>query len=178
MCFEHLEEGGDPIEIPQYSCLLARSVVQAAQVTCSSERDCSNSFCLRPSLENNTKLVEITRRRPSDASLFLGQPFEIYQNVEITEFVKVGLLPTAIPEIIRKFCEFIIMISSALAILNIIPCFYLDGYMIIRILVDILLSKYVKLKSVRLAITLSITIVATFLLVLYSTFAFLFMLNK
>lgn len=177
ICFEYLETGENPLELPQYSCLKARSVVEQSMGLCSSSEDCSGLHCFRPSLSNGTKLIEIERKNQNNV-LFLGYPIEVLHGVHISEFIKSTYLSTAIPNAIAKFCNFLIMFSGALAALNLIPCFYFDGQYITRLIVNICLAKSTRFKKLRLIIALSITIMGSYTLVVYTFLTFYWMFLK
>lgn len=172
LCFEYLEKTDAPLEVPQYSCLTARKVVEHTSSLCYSPDDCVDSHCFRPSLSNGTKLIEIQRRNQNEV-LFLGHPLEVLHGIHVSEYIKSSFLPTSIPIAINKFCNFIIVFSGAFATLNLVPCFHFDGQHITRALVDVGLTKNIRYKSVRLAISLSITILGSGILVLYTVLIFL-----
>lgn len=172
LCFEYLEKIDAPLEVPQYSCLKARKVVEHTSGLCYSPDDCVDSHCFRPSLSNGTKLIEIRRRNQNEV-LFLGHPLEVLHGIHVSEYIKSSFLPTSIPIAINKFCNFIIVFSGAFATLNLVPCFHFDGQHITRALIDISLTKNIRYKSVRLAISLSITILGSGILVLYTVLIFL-----
>ncbi|XP_039289082.1 membrane-bound transcription factor site-2 protease-like [Nilaparvata lugens] len=183
LCFEYLESESEPLQLPQHSCLNARTVVEAAQQLChkpaSSEAnpECGfNYHCFRPSLENNTKLVLLKRANGREV-LFLGHPSDIYHTVHVTDFISVySIFPSILPEMFAQLCRFLIMFSAGFAVINVIPCFAFDGQNITRALMDLLLSKTVSHASVRHAIALCITIAGTFLVGLYLTLAVWIML--
>uniref|UniRef100_A0A1B6E0Q3 Membrane-bound transcription factor site-2 protease n=1 Tax=Clastoptera arizonana TaxID=38151 RepID=A0A1B6E0Q3_9HEMI len=74
LCFEYLESEDEPLELPQFSCLNVRRVVELTDFMCYKSSDCPGSFhCFRPSLENSTKLVLI-KRSIGNVVIFLGHP--------------------------------------------------------------------------------------------------------
>jgi len=172
LCFEYLEKTDAPLEVPQYSCLKARKVVEHASSLCYTPDDCVGSHCFRPSLSNGTKLIEI-RRRDQNEVLFLGHPLEVLHGVHVSEYVRSSFLSTSIPNGVEKFCNFVIVFSGAFATVNLVPCFHFDGQHITRALVDASLTKNIRHKSVRLAISLSITILGSGILVVYTVLIFL-----
>lgn len=173
ICFEYLEKSDKPLELPQYSCLNVRTVIEQCTGNCNSPTDCaSGQHCFQPSLANGTKLIEI-ERRAGNKVLFLGHAIEVLHGVHISEFVESSsYLPATIPNVINKFFHFLIMFSGALAAINVVPCFHFDGQHITRLLVNISLAKHVRLKSVRLAIALLITVLGSFILVVYTILIF------
>ncbi|XP_075226443.1 membrane-bound transcription factor site-2 protease [Lycorma delicatula] len=181
LCFEYLEMETEPLELPQHSCLNVRNVIEASSEIChkssidtkagsaySLALECSFGYhCFRPSLANSTKLV-IIKRSFGKKVLFLGHPAEIYHTIQVSDFISIyNLFPSSIPDMIVHLGQFITMLSAGLAIVNIIPCFNFDGQHIIKVLMDILLSKKIQHSSIRHAIALCITIVGTIILILY-----------
>lgn len=168
LCFEYLENEAEPLELPQYSCLNARTVIEVATQMCYKANDCSPGLhCFRPSLENSTKLLRI-KRKTGNIVLFLGHPAEIYHTVVVSDYINLySLFPSYLPERLKTLAEYTSTFSAGLAILNVIPCFYFDGQHIIRALIDAFFSKKIIHSSVRHAISLCITFVGTFILAFY-----------
>lgn len=171
ICFEYLEKGDNPLELPQYSCLKARLVVEQAASSCTSADDCSGLHCFRPSLANGTKFIEIERKDQNKA-LFLGYPNEILRDVHISEYINTTYFTTTVPNMVAKFCNFLIMFSAGIAVLNLIPCFFLDGQHITRLLVNICFGKNIRFRKNKLAVSLSFTILGSFVLVIYTFLTF------
>ncbi|KAK7789542.1 hypothetical protein R5R35_010321 [Gryllus longicercus] len=167
LCFEYLEGEEGTLELPQHSCLPGRIVVEAAELMCGAARDCTQGLhCMVPSLENNTKLVRI-ERLDAKVVLFLGHPAEVYRTVVVSDYVPLYFfISSSIPEVVTRLCKYITIFSAGLAVINVIPCFGLDGQYIVRALADFLLGKRIPHKSVRHAIALFMTIAGTFFLFL------------
>lgn len=172
LCFEYLESPNEPLQLPQFSCLNARMVSEHTTHFCYKPEDCKeNLHCFLPSLENTTKLVNI-RTKTGKKVLFLGHPSEIYQTVSVSDYVSLyDMFPSSIPDRIHLFCSYITSFSFGMALLNIIPCFYFDGQHIIRLLMDIYLTKHIKHSSVRHALSICLTFIGTFTLFLYLSLA-------
>jgi S2P endopeptidase len=143
-------------------------VIEIATSHCLKASDCPASLhCFKPSLENSTKLVRVHRSK-GNLVLFLGHPADVYHSVKVTDFITFyKFFPSSIPDSVTKMCHFITIFSSGIAILNIIPCFYFDGQSIICTLLDIILAKKVPLASVRHAISLCLTLLGSFILIVY-----------
>ncbi|XP_046669895.1 membrane-bound transcription factor site-2 protease [Homalodisca vitripennis] len=173
LCFEYLESGDEPLQLPQYSCLNARTVIEYSTSFCYKTQDCeTNLHCFRPSLENVTKLVSI-KTKSGRAVLFLGHPAEVFQTVRVSNYINLySLFPSSLPERIVTFCNYLMSFSIGMALLNIIPCFYFDGQHIIRTLMDIYLTKHIEHSSVRHAMSICLTFLGTFILSLYLILAF------
>jgi len=63
----------------QYACLPARKVIEASKV-CRTNADCQKdfvpSFCVTPSLENQTRLIRV-KHPPHMDMLFVGHPMHL-----------------------------------------------------------------------------------------------------
>lgn len=140
---------------------------------CYKTSECENNLhCFRPSLENNTKLVTI-KIKSGRTVLFLGHPAEVYHTVGVSDYADFyPMFPSYIPDRIILFCHYILSFSTGLAFINIIPCFYFDGQHIIRTLMDMFLTKHIEHASVRHAMSLCLTFIGTFILILYLLLAF------
>jgi len=92
--------------------------------------------------DNTTKLVMVNRKEEKDF-LFIGNPAEIYTNSEVTEYVpKFNFLPLALPDMLIKLCNYMAAFSAALAVLNVVPSYLLDGQHMIRVLVEMLMISF------------------------------------
>ena len=165
------------------SCLRVRPLLEEAgeESPCNVSAPCKNGeerICVTPSLANNqTRLVSMKRRDSYQAEdshtkdfLFVGYPAEAYRNMEITDYVPKFRLSVftsvfgRFPGHLAKLAYYTASFSGALALLNVVPCFLLDGQHMTRVLVDALFGCYDR--NVRSIITLSFTIVGTVLLIL------------
>lgn len=165
LCFEYLEGEEGTLEMPQYSCLPARTVAERSPLLCTSALDCpSGLHCMKPSLENSTKLVKI-ERASGNVVLFLGHPAEVYKTVRVSDYVPIYFIPSSLPDAAVLLCKYIVTFSAGLGIINIIPCFYLDGQYIINAVAEIVLGRHVTQKPARQAVAMGITILGTFLLI-------------
>jgi S2P endopeptidase len=153
-------------ELPPHTCLPGRIVIESTDEMCVSGSDCSvGLYCLKPSLDNHTKLLSIERAN-AKMVIFLGHPSEVYRTVQVSDFVPLySVIPPAVPEVIVRMCKYLSVFSAGLAIINIIPCFYFDGQYIIQAVCNILLTHEVKHKSVRNAIAVFITLCGTLFIV-------------
>nr|CAD7454868.1 unnamed protein product [Timema tahoe] len=167
LCYEYLEKDEGTPELPQHSCLPGRVVAESAHHLCINPNDCAADFhCLKPSLENSTKLVRI-ERTGAKLVLFLGHPTEIYHTVRVSDYVPMHkFLSPTLPEMIARFCKYLTVFSAGFAIINIIPCFYLDGLYIMRSVADLLLARKVQHRSDRHAVATCITVLGSCFLAL------------
>jgi S2P endopeptidase len=149
-------------QLPPHTCLPGRTVVESTDEMCVTGGDCSAGLhCLKPSLDNRTKLLRI-KRANAKMVIFLGQPSDVHRTVQVSDFVPLySVIPPAVPEVIVHMCKYLSVFSAGLAIVNIIPCFCFDGQYIIQAVCNILLTRKVKHKSVRNAVAVFITLCGT-----------------
>lgn len=167
LCFEYIEgPQSAPLHLPPHSCLPARSMINQSQNFCYASHDClsHDTHCMKPSLDNITKIVQIKRKVGNDV-LFFGHPADIYRTVDVSDWVpKFSFLQPKFPEALALLCKYITVFSAGLAVINVVPCFFLDGQYIINILVLYLLSFTPHNKNIRQAIILTVTSIGTLLL--------------
>lgn len=166
LCFnfvKHLKNGN----VTAFSCLPARTVITKSTNFCLLNEECaSNENCLRPFVENNTKIVQIKRRSKLDV-LFIGHPIDISQTVLVSNWVsKFTLLSSEIPESLTLIYKYIVMFSSGLVVINVIPCFYFDGHFIIDVLVFFIFKCTSGNQKYYKTTCLTIKFVGTFLLLI------------
>lgn len=171
LCFEYIESLSNPQELPNHSCLNVRKVIERSTSFCDIHNQCVSAHCYNPVIRKNQKLVVIKRQQKNDV-LFLGQPVDL-QYISVTQYLpKADYLPYTVPESIEKFCKYLIMFAGGLAIINVIPCFYFDGEKISRVLVNTMLKDHVEHLSVRLAISICLTIFGSLMLIIYTILGF------
>ncbi|XP_011497843.1 PREDICTED: membrane-bound transcription factor site-2 protease [Ceratosolen solmsi marchali] len=167
LCFEHLE--GFDIQTSRASthyCLPTRAIVESSHNLCQNNDQCFmlNDLCMKPTLDNMTKIVQLQRYGHKDV-LFFGYPSEIYYTTELSNWVpRFSFLSPNFPEALILFCKYIAVFSSGLAIINALPCFYFDGERITAILTDALLKNKIHEQNVRKIIASIITSTFTLLL--------------
>ncbi|CAH0384965.1 unnamed protein product [Bemisia tabaci] len=166
LCFEYLESEFEPIELPQYSCLNVRNVVENFEKPCQTSQECEGLHCFRPMLTSPMKLIQI-RRQNKPVILFRGHASEIFRSVGVSEYVpRYFMFPSWLPATISKFFSYLHVFSAGIAVVNVIPCFYFDGFHITRVLVHMIWQRSLP-SSVRLAVTTCITILGSFILIIY-----------
>ncbi|XP_050523676.1 membrane-bound transcription factor site-2 protease isoform X2 [Daktulosphaira vitifoliae] len=171
LCFEYVESSSNSQELPHYSCLNVRKVIENSLSYCDYTNHCSSAHCYRPSLNNLTKLIVIVRQLGNEV-LFLGQPTDLLY-VSVTEYVpKTDYLSSRLPQSLEKLCKYLLMFAGGLAVINVIPCFYFDGEKISKVLVNTLLRDHIEHSSVRLAISLCFTFVGSLILLIYLLLGF------
>ncbi|KAG7209465.1 hypothetical protein KM043_015554 [Ampulex compressa] len=88
LCFEYIEgPQAAPLHLPPHSCLPARAMINQSQNFCHASYKClsQDTHCMKPSLDNSTKIVQIKRKVGKDV-LFFGHPADIYRTVDISDW--------------------------------------------------------------------------------------------
>ena len=118
----------------EYHCLAVRPLLITERLHCGDGYGCERgNVCLLPLLEGNSSRLLIADRQHKHQLIFLGSPAELYQSVQLTEYSpRVTQLPIRLPDQIAKLLRYIFSISFGLALLNIVPCYLLDGHHITR----------------------------------------------
>ena len=127
-----------------YKCLRARTVT--ARMTCTNIRACaglSDHACVFPALSSPAKLVRISHDGGDDV-LFLGDPRALNFVLSVSSYIpKSHSVPLWLPDLLRTLSTYFISLSSALALLNMVPAYYLDGQWALIVLVDLCLESRV-----------------------------------
>ncbi|XP_010333168.2 membrane-bound transcription factor site-2 protease isoform X1 [Saimiri boliviensis] len=135
-----------------HTCLPARKAVEATQV-CRTNKDCekssSSNFCIIPSLETHTRLIKV-KHPPQIDMLYVGHPLHLHYTVSITSFIpRFNFLSIDLPVVVETFVKYLISLSGALAIVNAVPCFALDGQWILNSFLDATLTSVIGDNDVR-----------------------------
>ncbi|XP_028391704.1 membrane-bound transcription factor site-2 protease-like [Dendronephthya gigantea] len=148
------------------SCLPARTMV--SNKMCNDPNECPGTgekVCIHPSIDNSSRLIKISHYRGEDV-LYVGDPHLLYFSVFVGTYLPVfKFLPLSLPVILETLFMYIISLSSALALLNAAPCYWLDGQWILYALVDYSLGKYLPDVQARNTICTVILTAGTFFLV-------------
>ncbi|XP_077540520.1 membrane-bound transcription factor site-2 protease [Haemaphysalis longicornis] len=160
LCFTYVEAGAK-----KQVCLPARHTLQASVAYCNSS--CSrDEYCLKPVLQNGTKLVEV-KRANWQTMLFLGPPAELWYSVSVIKWVPrqryLSVLPVHICEV---FLRYVMSFSGALALLNVVPCIALDGQWITQGLIKFLAQPLPWLRPSRKPLYLFVVLGGSLLLAL------------
>ncbi|XP_061777529.1 membrane-bound transcription factor site-2 protease isoform X2 [Nerophis ophidion] len=136
LCFSYIKPLSRERE---YACMPVRKMVTGTNV-CRSDRNCdtlvSLSVCVTPSLENQTRFIRVTHS-PAQHMLFVGYPPHLQHAVSLTNFVpRFGFLHLDIPVFLETFCKYVFSLSGALAVVNSVPCFALDGQWMLSALLE------------------------------------------
>ncbi|XP_050792573.1 membrane-bound transcription factor site-2 protease isoform X1 [Gopherus flavomarginatus] len=135
-----------------YACLPARKAIEASQV-CRTNMDCQKDFvpslCVTPSLENQTRLIRV-KHPPHVDMLFVGHPMHLQYTVSLSSFVpRHNFLSIDLPVVIETMCKYLISLSGALAVINAVPCFALDGQWILNSFLEATLASLIVEKQNR-----------------------------
>uniref|UniRef100_A0A3Q4GBR8 Membrane-bound transcription factor site-2 protease n=1 Tax=Neolamprologus brichardi TaxID=32507 RepID=A0A3Q4GBR8_NEOBR len=124
-----------------------RKMVTGTRV-CHTDDDCAAhshtaSICVTPSLENQTRFIRVTHP-PNTHMLFVGYPPHLQYAVSLTNFVpRFGFLHLDLPVFLETFCKYVVSLSGALAVVNSVPCFALDGQWMLNALLEATLASVV-----------------------------------
>ncbi|KAL8566957.1 hypothetical protein ACOMHN_059757 [Nucella lapillus] len=137
-----------------YACLPARTTTD--RPICKLQSDCYlpgvEVACVYPAVDNETKLLRIFHgHRPP--LLFLGHPLDLYYSVSVSNYLPgSSLVPLNLPYILETFCKYLISLSGALVILNVVPCYALDGQYICHAFIELSLRSSIPDPDLRGAI--------------------------
>lgn len=131
--------------INRFVCLRARGVVSDDK-TCVTNDDCSavqsNSLCITPTISSNSYLIKIRHTGPGDPILYLGGLEQLKHSLILSDYhPSHSSLPLWLPGSIETLCIYVASISGALAVLNIIPAYTLDGHWALTALLEYLMPE-------------------------------------
>lgn len=125
----------------EYACMPVRKMVTGTPV-CQRDSDClakeqaGTTMCVTPSLENQTRFIRVTHP-PDTHMLFVGYPPHLQYSVSLTNFVpRFTFLHLDLPVFLETFCKYVVSLSGALAVVNSVPCFALDGQWMLNALLE------------------------------------------
>ncbi|XP_060949655.1 membrane-bound transcription factor site-2 protease [Limanda limanda] len=139
LCFSYMKPQGRSRE-KEFACMPVRKMVTGTPV-CHNDNDCaahthSVSVCVRPSLENQTRFIRVTHP-PNTHMLFVGYPPHLQYAVSLTNFIpRFTFLHLDLPVFLETFCKYVVSLSGALAVVNSVPCFALDGQWMLNALLE------------------------------------------
>ncbi|XP_003218885.1 membrane-bound transcription factor site-2 protease isoform X1 [Anolis carolinensis] len=148
VCFSYINN----LNSHQYACLPARKAIEASQL-CRTDVDCQKDFvpslCVTPSLENQTRFIRV-KHPPQVDMLFVGHPLHLQYTVSLSSFVpRHNFLSVDLPVVVETFCKYLISLSGALAVINAVPCFALDGQWILNSFLEATLNTLIVEKQNR-----------------------------
>ncbi|XP_071449256.1 membrane-bound transcription factor site-2 protease [Hetaerina americana] len=164
------------------NCLPARKVIEESGISCRTHLSCPDAkpLCIHPLLANDTYLLTIERTsgEPHQPKIviFLGHPAEVWFGIQVSDFVPrarfLSIFASRLPDISLLLMKYIAILSSGLALINMLPIFMFDGqYIITDILVYLLnrlssrgtIEKISKLIVTFCSLIFSICIISYFL---------------
>nr|CAI5853958.1 unnamed protein product [Callosobruchus analis] len=171
ICFEYLDPADGILELPSHVCLPARTVVERSEHFCSSTPYMcpTNLYCFRPMLANSTNMFKIATATRD--IIFIGLVSDLYRTVQVSSYIPKYLFKTtAMPDAITKFLKYITVMSLGLAIVNVLPCKFMDGQYITEVLAMMLFKNHFGETNVKFS-TLIIHILFTVIIVCYCIYS-------
>ena len=135
-------------------CLPVRKILSLDSYLCATENDCQrNSICVKPfTMSNQTRLVQIKRRNNQDY-IYWGFPGDVFSSVTVVECSSPWISVLSIVHWSEDLLRYLISFSLAFGVLNVVPCFYLDGFWILAATLELKvfnLSEAMQKKVLRL----------------------------
>lgn len=130
ICYKHAWKTSEQQQ-PLYSCMHARTVL--TYQACYHQNNCKHDeVCVKPYQDDGRRLMHITVERNAEANvhsiIYLGLPHELYFFIKVTAYEpRTRWFSYTFPSSLLQQLQFFFSISTALGLLNIIPCYYLDG---------------------------------------------------
>nr|CAB3263676.1 membrane-bound transcription factor site-2 protease [Phallusia mammillata] len=133
----------------RFSCLPGRTVI--AGRPCVTNDGCNDkqmsegnqrNVCVVPYLETPARFLRIVASRnfPPFAKhhvLYLGDPVDLLRFISVSEYEpRFSPMPLQLPAVMLKFLQYMFSMSGALALLNIVPCYALDGQWAFKTFLD------------------------------------------
>jgi S2P endopeptidase len=163
-CFENFDEE----RLPQFMCLNIRNTVEHLKSYCHREGlSCAEHFsCIKPILPNSSTIIHIKRKNRAKDFVYYGHPYDILSTTDISEFVpKTKFFEPAFADALALMLKYLIVFSSGLAIVNVIPCYGLDGQFLSNAIISNLPSRYFT-KAKKEIISISVNLLGTLTLFL------------
>ncbi|RWS13729.1 membrane-bound transcription factor site-2 protease-like protein [Dinothrombium tinctorium] len=162
LCFEQLGT-------KNHFCLPVRSLLNEYSEKCNSTIMCSsNKICVKP-ISNETFKLVVIQRINSDFVLFWGHPEEIFTSVVVIDYrPKFTFLPLIFIHFYENQLRYICSFSLALAVLNAVPCLWLDGHWMIDTIINLFLHPHVS-PSKRTLVANFLTYAGTLMVFLCAT---------
>ncbi|XP_068437337.1 membrane-bound transcription factor site-2 protease [Clinocottus analis] len=147
LCFSYMKPQGSRER--EYACMPVRKMVSGTRL-CRADADCADgghahadgghahgaAVCVTPSLENQTRFIRVTHP-PNTHMLFVGYPPHLQYAVSLTNFIpRFSFLHLDLPVFLETFCKYVVSLSGALAVVNSVPCFALDGQWMLNALLE------------------------------------------
>ena len=127
----------------KYMCLTARQMVGEGR--CQGADGCPSVYqsCVHPALGPQTHLLKISHTGVGAPILFLGDPQLLYFSVSTSDYKPSSpSSPLWLPGFLQTLCIYLVSISSALALLNMVPAYALDGQWALAAILEMLMPEY------------------------------------
>ena len=118
-----------PAAAPVAGCGVVRTVLGTATARCRDTGDCgAGGVCLRHSLDAaDSRLLQIGKDS-ADSVLYLGSLHELAGSIALSDYTaRASVLPASLPYHLTMFLNYLLSMSAAFAVLNIVPAFHFDG---------------------------------------------------
>lgn len=171
-CFENF----DVERLPQYVCLNIRNTVEHAEEYCHVSNCPQHTSCLKPVLSNLSTIIHMKRKNRVKDLVYYGHPYDILRHVEISDFTpKTKVFEPWFGDAIALILKYLAVFSSGLALVNVVPCYGLDGQFLSNALITNLPSKHFTKGKKELISTLvnlfgTMTLFFATLKIFYTTF--------
>eukprot|EP00056_Hartaetosiga_gracilis_P017942 m.8949 g.8949 ORF g.8949 m.8949 type:complete len:549 (-) comp6251_c0_seq2:54-1700(-) len=154
----------------EHKCIPARKALNihthSGVHRCVDDSGCGAGYsCWHTTLEDENTFFLIVGRRGDEDVLFLGPLEEFAMSFSVSDFVPTGRASLSYPIFMSNMLEYLVMLSPALAFINQMPCFYLDGAHTLASLLEIAFpepaydaNRVKKFKNLVLGINTSILI--------------------
>lgn len=126
----------------RFACLPARQIV--SDETCYSSQDCKveGRSCVIPAVGPQTRLLKIEHTGSGDPVLFLGDPKLLKFFIATSDYKpSLQYSPLRLPIVLQTFYMYLLSISSALALLNMVPAYALDGQWALSAILEMLMPE-------------------------------------
>lgn len=169
-CFDNADEE----RLPQYVCLNIRNTVEHAKNYCHKSRCPQHSSCLKPILANHSTIIHMKRKNRTKELVYYGHPYDVLRNVVISEFTpKTKVFEPWFADNIVLLLKYLAVFSSGLAMVNVLPCFGLDGQYLVSALVGNLPNQSKSRKELfsnTINVIGSVTLLVATIKIIYRTF--------
>lgn len=173
-CFENF----DVERLPQYVCLNIRKTVEHSTEYCHKSECPSHTSCLKPVLSNTSTIIHMKRKNRIKDLVYYGHPHDVLRFVEISEFTpKTKLFEPWFGDAIVLLLKYLAVFSSGLALVNVIPCYGLDGqFLVIALVSSLPASHFSKSRKELISNTIiligSVSLIIATAKIFYTTFVY------
>lgn len=132
-CFENFDEE----RLPQYICLNIRSTVEHSNDYCHISACPQHSSCIKPILSNSSTIIHMKRRNRIKDLVYYGHPYDVLWYVKVSRFTpKTKLIESWFGNAVELMLKYLVVFSSGLGLVNVVPCYGLDGQFLVVALIS------------------------------------------